>query len=240
MAVDYSFETRGLQFVDPTVDPSLLWNATETLAEVGLEHLLIELVRRYLWRYPTAEYAVGFDGVDDLIRVRNLPIREGGLELETKIWVENQREGAEFLHLANSAGDTVFRLSNKQDDVGLSMAYRTSDSLQSTDIYGIETKTWQGLRVWSDGHLVGVEVDESPIGHASDVDFQEGPITLHFGGGQGFRYFRGMVKHLKISSGGNRQFKLQSGGNVNVTGEADSDVVGLHNLKKRRFGDEFK
>lgn len=240
MATDHSSETGGLRFVDPTVDPSLLWDGAKSLAEFGLGHLFGELIKRYLWRYPTAEYAVGFDGVDDWIRVRDLSIHEEGLELKTRMWVENQSEGNEFLHLVNAAGDTIFRLINKQDDAGLSMVYRTSGSLQSTDIYGIETKTWQGLRVWSDGCLVGVEVDESPIGHAPEVDFQEGPFTLYFGGGHGDRYFRGMVKHLNISSGGSPQFKLQSGDNIDVTGDAGSDAVGLHILKKERFGSEFK
>lgn len=243
MAANYANGTDELQFVDPSVDPSILFDFSKYLADVGTSHLTIHFAKEILRRFPAIEYAVGFDGVDDWIGIDELDIGRDGIDIETKIWISQDNHGGELLDIASINDNSILRLTDTPDeDVEIRAYHRNSDGMQNTVLSGIKPETWQSLRVWSDGGIFSIEIDGTQVSIMPDIDLQNGPFKLYFGtSSRRSMYFRGMVKHLQVQSGTNQHFNLQAGETFNVKDMTYSaDLVGIHNLKKGRFRKQFR
>ncbi|MGQ3414481.1 hypothetical protein ACT4ML_19860 [Natrinema sp. LN54] len=232
--------TDGLQFVDPSVDPSVIWDLMDSLFEIGLGSLLTEL-RKVLWRFLTVEYAVGFDGVDDWICIDELDMSKKGVMIESDIWIQQNNEIYDLLDIVDSDGDSILRLTSTSDENSeIQAVYRHSDGMQNVVLPRVESGSWQNLRIQSNRNNFSIEVDEtsSVIRY---IAFENGPIKFYFGRGHGtLRYFRGMIKQLHVASGGVKLFNLQSGERFKIEeGTDSSDITGIHDMKKDRLQKSF-
>lgn len=241
MATNHGDGAKKLRFIDPSVDPSILWDISKFLAEVGLGHLTIRVVE-ILWRFPAVEHAVGFDGVDDWIRIDDLDIRSNGIDVETSVWISQDNQGCELLDFTTNSNNSILTLADTTDEESeIQIIYENNVGRKKVVLSRIEPETWQDLRIWSDGNVFSIEVNGNQVSLLPDIDLEDGPFKFYFGRGcRRLRYFRGMVKHLQIHSGANQLFNLQGGDNPKIDDETDSAVVaGTHSMKKGRFQKEF-
>lgn len=240
MATNHDNGAKKLRFIDPSVDPSILWDISKFLAEVGLGHLTIRVVE-ILWRFSTVEYAVGFDGVDDWIRIDDLDIRRNGIDVETSVWISQDNQGCELLDFTTNSNNSILTLADTADEESeIQAIYENNADRKKVVLSRIEPETWQDLRIWSDGNVFSIEVNGNQVSLLPDIDLKDGPFKFYFGRGcRRLRYFRGMVKHLQIHSGANQLFNLQGGDNPKIDGTDSAVVAGTHSMKKGRFQKEF-
>lgn len=242
MVANHANGAEELRFVDPSIDPSIFLDISKFLAGIGLRYIIVKIVKT-LWRFSAVEYAVGFDGIDDLICIDDLDIRNDSIDIETSIWISRNNQGFELLDLANSDGDSILGLTDTTDEnLEIRAIYRNDDEMQNVVLSRIESEAWHNLRIWSDGNVFSIEVDGTQVGIIPGIDLEDGPFKLHFGRGcHSYRYFRGMVKHLQVKSGANKLFYLQGDEDFEIKDETDSaDLIGIHKMKKGRFRKEFR
>lgn len=237
MTADHTKSPGELRFVDPSVDPSTLWDIGKSLAVP----LIIKTAREILRRFPAVEYAVGFDGVDDWVCVDNLDIGRNGIDIEMKIWISQHNQSGRILGFSDSDGNSVLALSDTiTGNSGIRAIYKNKNDIKSTVLSRIEPETWQDLRVWSDGNIFSIEVDGAQVSTISNISLENGPFKFYFGTGRRVRYFRGMVKSLQIQSGTSQLFNLQSGEGLKIEDKTNSaEIAGIHDMKKGRFQKEF-
>lgn len=231
----------GLRFVDPSVDPSILWDISKFLAEAGSQHLTIRAAIEILRRYPATEYAVGFDGVDDWITVQELGIGSSDIIFETEVWISEDNTGLHLLDIVNDQGDSILTLAATEgENLEMTAHYRSNGETEEEIIPDIELETWHDLSIQSDGTLFSVNVDGTQTGVMSDVDIEDGPFKLYFGKSSAEKYFKGMVKAIKFQSGNIDIFNLRAGEELETEDNTDlASVIGIHELKKGRFQREF-
>lgn len=235
--------SEGLRFVDPSVDPTLLWDVSKFLGEAASKYLIVRTVKEIVCRFPIVEYAVGFDGVDDSISIEDLDIGDNSIDIETKIWISSDNQEGVICDFADSDGDSILRLSDTGDEHSeIQAIYRNSDGIQRTVLSKIKSETWQDLRVWSDGNVFSVEVDGNQIGIMPNIEVEDETVNFCFGKSyQGFSHFKGMIKYLQVQSGADQLFNLQAGKSIEIEDLTDSaSAPGIHNLRKGRFKKEFR
>lgn len=242
MATNQTNGSGELRFVDPSVDPSIFWDITKFLTEVGSGHLIIKSASEILRRFPAVEYAVGFDGIDDWVCIDNLDIDRKGIDVETKLWISQDNQGCEIIDILDSDDNSILTLAGTTNErLEIRVIHKNNGDTQNTVLSKIEPETWQDLRVWSDGNIFSIEVNGTQISIIPDIILENGPFKFYFGTGRRFRYFRGMIKSLQVQSGTNQLFDLQGGEGLKIENNTNSaDIAGTHSMRKGRFRKEFR
>mgnify|MGYP000173940113 CR=1 FL=1 len=238
-----SATSKDIRFVDPTADPAIIFDVLERLANAGLDYTVIRVLQEMVWRFPSKEYAVGFDGVDDWVSVPKLKIRRSGLEVETRIWVAESEQYKCLLAIGDQDDDRIFGLFSSSATEGeISAVYSDRNDFQNRVLQGFKPQTWHDLRLWSDGAVFSVEIDGKQIALIHEAKLKPGPFTFNFGSSfPTGRYFEGMIKHLRVRSGPDTILDIEAGQEVQINDKPDSALIaGIHDMKKGRFQSEFQ
>lgn len=242
MPTRISVQNGGLSLVDYSLDPQIILGSLEFAIEWYAWYDFYSRILEYFTRLPTAEYAVGFDGVDDYVSVPSLEIGNHGIEMETNIWISRENQGSPLLSIVNSNERRILTLAaSNEENFRINAFYRNGGDIENEPIQNIALEEWQQLYLESDGEVLSITVDGDQELFITQIDLEDGPFKLEFGRGNSPGYFEGMVRNLKVSSGDNEVFCLQSGKDVNVEDETNSAVItGVHNIKKDRLEKEFR
>lgn len=229
----------GPRFVDPSADPTYFWYLIRFIFALGLR-VVVNRALRSIWRFITVEHAIGFDGVDDFIRIKYIDL--DGFRLNTRILLQNEMNRSVVVSIEDSVGNKIFRLvRDPDDDSRLQAIYRNAGKIESSSLAGTFYDGWHDLNITSDGRGVSIQVDGTTVVPARDIDSPSSPCTVCFGGSPAaLSYFNGMMKYLKVWSKGSVVFSLESGETLEVKEDAKSaDMVGIHHMKKGRLDNEF-
>lgn len=234
-------EPGDLRFLDPSLDPQIILESLKFAKDWLGWYAFFSTILEIFTRFPSIEYAVGFDGVDDYVSIPSLEINKKGLDLETNIWISQDNRGSPILSIVDTDDTNVLSLFvTKEEDYRVKGFYGEGDDMEEVLINRIELEEWQKIRIWSDGKGLSIEVDDKQVSSIDDIDLDGGPFKLNFGRGHNFRHFEGMVRNLTIDTGNEEIFTLESGKTFSTEDKTDSAITaGLHTMKKGRFERKF-
>lgn len=241
MATQISVESSGLSFYDPSVDPQLILDSIGRLVQAYGYYSAIKAGLNMLNRFPSVEYAVGFDGVDDHVSIPGLEIGNHGLEIEANIWISRENQGSPILSILDSDDERILTLVASDDEnFQINAFYKNADDTESQTLHNIKIEEWQKLNVESDGEVLSINVDGDQEIFINQINLGNPPFELDFGR-VNLSYFNGMVRNLEVNSGNNDVFSLKGGKDVDIEDKTNSAVVeGVHNIRKGRLEKEFK
>jgi hypothetical protein len=240
MMADHADSYEGFQLVDPSVDPSILFDIGNGLLD---SYAAVQALKELLRRFPTIEYAVGFDGIDDWVCLDKLDLSSQNVEVESKVWISQSSSSDYIFDVTDSESKSIIGLANTPDDHSVfRLHYRTSKGIKTQTLSRLDLETWQSFRVWSSGSDFSVTVDGDQVAFVPDIDLGKGPSKVYFGtNGPRTMYFEGMIKYLRVMTDSDQIFSLKSSGNLQIEDKTDTaTTAGIHNMKKRRFQKEFR
>jgi len=229
-----------LRFVDPSVDPSILLDVASHFID---GYAAVKTIQEMLRRFPSIEYAVGFDGIDDWICLDNLDTGNHNLEIESRIWSSQNSSGDYIFDITDSENRSIIGLANVPDDSSVfRLHYRTGGGIKTQTLSRIDIETWQNLRIWSSESSFSVEVNGTQVAFVPQVDLGKGPSKVYFGtNNHRTIYFEGMIKYLRIMESSDQIFSLRGNSNLQIEDKTNTGTTaGIHSMKKERFQKEFR
>jgi hypothetical protein len=240
MVANHSNDYEEFRFVDPSVDPSILFDVASNLVE---GYGAIQAMQEMLRRFPAVEYAVGFDGIDDWVRLDKLDLARHNLEIKSRIWIPQDSSGNYILDITDEENKSIIGIASAPDDDStFRFHYKGSEGIQTQTLPKLNLETWQNIRIWSSGNGFSVTVDGNQVAFGPNVDLGRGLSKVYFGtNSHRTMYFEGMVKHLGVNLGSEQIFSLKGSSELQIEDKTNiATTAGIHNMKKGRFNKEFR
>lgn len=239
----YHQSSEGQRFADPSIDPSVFLELSSDSFEFLAQNMAWKLLEEIYRRFPTAEYAIGFDGVDDSIRIGPLDLLEGGIDVETEVWVSEGTHANPILSIVNDDGDAVAGISiNTERSTEGYVFYRQEGLISSRPVLRLGSGVWRKIRLWSDGGVLSVEIDGAQTALVPNIDLTDEEYRIEIGTSPTVPgHLEGSMKSLKILNGSNDVVRFQSSKSESlprISGHLDR--IGVHRMKKGGFHDNFQ